>query len=114
MTGAGDPKLHCSFCRRSSAVVEKLLGGPGVQICDHCVGLCQKVLNDEPIPSFPGWAKLTDAQLLATLAPAERAVEDVRTVLQAHVDELRARGVSWAKIADALGVSKQAAWERFG
>ena len=94
--------------------VEKLIGGPGVQICDVCVGLCQKVLKNEPIPEFPGWSKLSDDQLLATLSPAQQAVEDVRDVLQCHVKELRARGVSWAKIADALGVSKQAAWERFG
>jgi AhpD family alkylhydroperoxidase len=35
-------------------------------------------------------------------------------VLQGHVDELRKRGVSWEKIGQALGVSRQAAWERFG
>jgi hypothetical protein len=26
---------------------------------------------------------------------------------------LRTRGVSWTRIGEALGVSKQAAWERF-
>jgi len=36
-----------------------------------------------------------------------------REVLQLHVDELRKREVSWQKIGDALGVSRQAAWERF-
>jgi len=30
-----------------------------------------------------------------------------------YVDTLRARGVSWTRIGAALGVSKQAAWERF-
>jgi ATP-dependent Clp protease ATP-binding subunit ClpX len=29
------------------------------------------------------------------------------------VDLLRERGVSWAVIGDALGISRQAAWERF-
>jgi ATP-dependent Clp protease ATP-binding subunit ClpX len=29
------------------------------------------------------------------------------------VDELRKREVSWAKIGEALGMSRQAAWERF-
>ena len=32
---------------------------------------------------------------------------------QNKIDELRSREVSWATIGDALGVSRQAAWERF-
>jgi hypothetical protein len=30
-----------------------------------------------------------------------------------HVGILRDRGISWTRIGEALGVSKQAAWERF-
>jgi biotin operon repressor len=37
----------------------------------------------------------------------------VRTVLQHEIDELRARQVSWDAIGKALGISRQAAWERF-
>jgi ATP-dependent Clp protease ATP-binding subunit ClpX len=40
-------------------------------------------------------------------------VETVREVLQEQVDLLRARGVSWGAIGDAMGISRQAAWERF-
>jgi ATP-dependent Clp protease ATP-binding subunit ClpX len=29
------------------------------------------------------------------------------------IHEIRTRGVSWARIGEALGVSRQAAWERF-
>jgi ATP-dependent Clp protease ATP-binding subunit ClpX len=34
--------------------------------------------------------------------------------LRSLVDLLRRREVSWARIGDALGVTRQAAWERFG
>jgi biotin operon repressor len=34
-------------------------------------------------------------------------------VLQSQVETLRRRGVSWEAIGSALGVSRQAAWERF-
>jgi transcriptional regulator len=34
-------------------------------------------------------------------------------LLHERVGELRRRGVSWQKIADALGTSRQSAWERF-
>jgi biotin operon repressor len=34
-------------------------------------------------------------------------------VLQTQVETLRQRGISWEAIGGALGVSRQAAWERF-
>ena len=33
--------------------------------------------------------------------------------LREHVGALRLRGISWERIATVLGVSRQAAWERF-
>ena len=37
----------CSFCGKSHAEVKKLIAGPGVYICDHCVLLCKSVLDKE-------------------------------------------------------------------
>jgi ATP-dependent Clp protease ATP-binding subunit ClpX len=56
---------------------------------------------------------MTDDQLLNSLRPAVATVEATRTVLQMQIDTLRKRDVSWSAIGDALGVSRQAAWERF-
>ncbi len=36
----------CSFCRRTEYDVGKLIAGPGVFICDRCVGLCSDILID--------------------------------------------------------------------
>ena len=94
--------------------MKKLVGGPGVYICDLCVGLCVDVLAGRPTPSFPGFAMLSDRALLKTLAPSLAAVEETRAVLRSHVDTLRQREVSWERIGAALGVTRQAAWERFG
>lgn len=105
--------LYCSFCRKDEHVVAKLVGGPGVYICDVCVGLCNRVLKGKPTAPFPGWESLTDEQLLATLPAAAAAVNAVEDKLRAHVSMLREREVSWERIAAALGVSRQAAWERF-
>jgi ATP-dependent protease Clp ATPase subunit len=105
--------LYCSFCRRDHTVVAKLIGGPGVFICDVCVARCSRILDGDHRTDFPGWNALSDAALLATLAPSSAAVELTREVLQQHVELLRKRGVSWAAIGEALGISRQAAWERF-
>jgi biotin operon repressor len=56
---------------------------------------------------------MTDEQLLKSLAPAVATVEATRTVLQQQIKMLRKRGVSWNAIGGALGMSRQAAWERF-
>ena len=104
--------LRCSFCRKRDSEVEKLLGGPKAFICDACVSVCNKILEATP-QKFAGWEAMTDAQLLACLAPANASLEGVRSVLQAQVDALRKREVSWAEIGKALGISRQAAWERF-
>jgi hypothetical protein len=105
-------RLRCSFCSRSEREVAKLIAGPKIHICDSCVGVCNNILGATPRGSGE-WTTMTDAQLLAALKPAEATLDAVRAVLQAQIDALRGRGVSWSQIADALGVSRQAAWERF-
>lgn len=105
-------KLKCSFCRKPDSQVARLIGGPSVYICDACVGTCNKILEATPA-RFAGWDALTDDEILGGLKSADAAVEGVRRVLQAQVDVLRRRGVSWAAIGKALGMSRQAAWERF-
>ena len=36
----------CSFCGKSANEVRKLIAGPGVNICDECVGLCVQIVDD--------------------------------------------------------------------
>jgi hypothetical protein len=105
-------RLRCSFCLRQAGEVEKLIAGPKVHICESCVGACNAILAATPAGSGD-WNTKSDAQLLAALKPAEASLDAVRSVLQAQVDTLRKRGISWSEIGDALGVSRQAAWERF-
>jgi len=104
--------LRCSFCGKTERDVAKLIAGPKVHICDACIGVCNGIL--EALPSaFAGWDAMSSEQLLAALRPAAATVDATRTVLQSQVETLRQRGVSWEMIGGALGVSRQAAWERF-
>jgi len=105
--------LNCSFCLRSAEEVDRLLGGPAVHICDRCVAECDRILADPSVP-FPTMDGLDDASLLVRLRPAADRVASADAGLRGLVDLLRERGVSWARIGEALGVSRQAAWERFG
>jgi ATP-dependent protease Clp ATPase subunit len=104
--------LRCSFCGKSDKKVARLIAGPLVHICDGCIGTCNKILEAMP-SSFAGWNKMTNEQLLDGLKTSEATVEATRAVLQMQIEELKRRNVSWKAIGKALGVSRQAAWERF-
>jgi hypothetical protein len=106
-------KLFCSFCRRPDGEVQKLVGGPGVHICDACIDQCLLAIAGKQTRGFGGWDTLSSEVLLEALAPSEASVDAAREVLQAQIDILRKREISWAQIGEALGISRQAAWERF-
>jgi hypothetical protein len=42
--------VHCSFCGKSQNEVKKILAGPGVFICDECIGLAVDALEEEGLP----------------------------------------------------------------
>ena len=103
----------CSFCIKEKGAVAKLVAGPGVYICNECIDLCSLIIAQDPVPKVGGWNELPDGELLASLARIQAVVSQVDAALHDHVDMLRGRGISWTRIGEALGVSKQAAWERF-
>ncbi|MEP6944912.1 MAG: ATP-dependent Clp protease ATP-binding subunit ClpX [Acidobacteriota bacterium] len=39
--------LTCSFCGKSQNDVRKLIAGPGVYICNECIGICNEIINDD-------------------------------------------------------------------
>ena len=40
--------LICSFCGKHQDEVERMIIGPGVNICSECIGLCHDLLSDSP------------------------------------------------------------------
>jgi ATP-dependent Clp protease ATP-binding subunit ClpX len=115
-TGHKLPKaLHCSFCGKSQVEVEKLIAGPTVFICNECVAMCDEIVAGRPVPDN-GYTKPLERstdQLLTLMGSVNYAADAGRDFLQQIVDTLRGREVSWADIGQALGVSRQSAWERF-
>ncbi len=103
----------CSFCGKDKTAVAKLIAGPGVYICSECVHLCDLILAEEQVRDFGSWRARPDDELLTSLGRVQAVVSQVDASVHDHVAILRDRGISWTRIGQALGVSKQAAWERF-
>ena len=110
--------LYCSFCGKSQDDVKKLVVGPAVCICDSCVAKSSDFIAKSPEPGperVSTWTteKMETPQMLAVLKYQDEAYAELRERVQHKVDILRKRDVSWADIGNALGISRQAAWERF-
>lgn len=52
-TPSSPSEIACSFCGRTEDVVEKLISGPNVYICDKCIRLCSGILEKKPAASTP-------------------------------------------------------------
>jgi ATP-dependent Clp protease ATP-binding subunit ClpX len=46
-----DGSSKCSFCGKPKNEVSKLIAGPGVYICNECVGLCNEIIAEEQMPA---------------------------------------------------------------
>lgn len=113
---AGDSRagiVCCSFCTKDKDAVGKLIAGPGVYICNECVNLCDLILAEEQVREVGSWNELPDDDLLGSLVRVQAVVSQADAAVRERVAILRGRGVSWTRIGQSLGVSKQAAWERF-
>ena len=111
--------FHCSFCAKSQVDVVKMVSGPGVLICNECWTLCEPMMTAEPTTPMEPTAimpldRMPADQLLTVLKGYNTAGERVDKAMQDVADILRERNVSWAAIGETLGVSRQAAWKRFG
>jgi hypothetical protein len=106
----------CSFCLKPQTEVKTLVAGPGVYICDECVALCALVIEGKPasVPQLAPWDYATSVEeALANLPRIAAAGAQVERNLTGFVRKARALGATWARIGEALGMTRQSAWERF-
>jgi hypothetical protein len=107
----------CSFCLKPNTEVATLVAGPGVFICDECVQLCGDVIARKSGPGVAQvapWENTTDLdEILASLPRIAAAGAQVEINLIAWVRRARALGATWARVGEAMGMTRQSAWERF-
>jgi ATP-dependent protease Clp ATPase subunit len=108
----------CSFCLKPNTEVKALVAGPAVFVCDGCVDLCCQIISELPEsrtePRLLPWEQTASLQAaLANLPNVARAQAQVEESLLGWVRRARTLGATWAQIGDALGITRQSAWERF-
>ena len=102
---AGDPRRHpgCTL------TAEVLIGR--IALCGQCAQARSTLgKGTVPTPLPPGPALHT----LGWVAQADAAIRQAHRHLAATVTRARQNGHSWAEIAGRLGITRQAAQQRFG
>jgi hypothetical protein len=66
--------------------------------------------SEEPIRN---WDNLAEDDLLDEMVRIHASHAQIDRTVAAVVQKLRLRDVSWARIGEALGMTRQSAWERF-
>lgn len=118
----------CSYCLRPRSETGPLLMSPLAAICRDCAENARERFaeRDREIARDPAasdteddvevsapWKRLDDDTLLARIGDVNGAGDQVEEHLKAWVGAARERGISWARIGAALGITRQSAWERF-
>lgn len=106
----------CSFCLKPNTEVTTLVAGPGVFICDGCVALCAQIIAEKPAsePRLAPWERAADLdEVLRILPQVAAAGAQVEENLAGWVRKARSLGGTWARIGEALRMTRQSAWERF-
>ena len=74
MAKSDTPKsVKCSFCGKTQESVKKIVAGPGVYICNECIGLCNEIIESEI------YADEEDTYTLAGLdkIPSPREIKEI-------------------------------------
>jgi hypothetical protein len=107
----------CSFCGSRGSEDTRYAAGLGALMCTDCLTRFSEAfaapenVNQRVI----GWTddSMSDADMLARLPLVAATASQVDRYLRMWVGRIRERHLSYAEIGKALGVSRQAAWERF-
>ena len=64
-----EKSLICSFCGKSQDEVDRMIIGPGVNICNECIELCHSLLEGDEKPAKPQAGKASAARPAAEKRP---------------------------------------------
>jgi hypothetical protein len=115
-----NPIASCSFCGKPDTVVQRLVAGPGVYICDECIELsagiiagAAEITPEESSKRRSQYYERSPEEILALLPALAGSVARVEADLAGWIGRLRARGIDWPVIADALAMDVDVARQRF-
>ena len=68
--------VYCSFCGKPQNSVRKMIAGPGVYICDECIGLCSGILEEEGYFDDEATYTLNDEEKIPSPREIKQVLDD--------------------------------------
>lgn len=78
--------LVCSFCGKHQDEVERMIIGPGVNICSECIGLCADLLSDKPDHSGSSSRPSRGSASRARIQPSDELSINIKTPAEIRRD----------------------------
>ena len=68
--------IRCSFCGKTQEVVQRIIAGPGVYICDECIKLCTSIIDEDLYEENEVSYTLNEAVKLPTPAEIKKVLDE--------------------------------------
>ena len=68
--------IRCSFCGKTQEAVERIIAGPGVYICNECIGVCNNIIEDDLYEDPDMTYTVNDAEELPTPAQIKSVLDE--------------------------------------
>ena len=81
----------CSFCGKSHSEVKKLIAGPGVYICDNCIGVCSEIIEKELSAEMETASHALDFERAAIYRDRLAALSAIQSILEQE-------GLAWTDV----------------
>lgn len=107
---AAATRLRCSFCRQDCEESQLIVGDLGARICLECLKGHHDSSSSGGARAVRRSSQLDASEKLRTLLISAEVLQLDRFLRQ-QVAAVRQQRVSYERIGDAPGVTKQAAWE---
>ena len=68
--------VKCSFCGKTQENVRKIVAGPGVYICDECIGICKNIIEEDYYEDEEGTYTMGEIEELPNPAQIKKILDE--------------------------------------
>ena len=68
--------IRCSFCGKTQEAVQRIIAGPGVYICNECIGVCNNIIEEDLYEDPDMTYTVNDGEQLPTPAQIKSVLDE--------------------------------------